>query len=256
MVTLSLLFISGIIYAYSSGITGRTLRGPSPGCTCHGGSPTTAVNVQIQGPDSVEVGQSVIFNVTITGGPLVRGGTNIAVARGTLDTVGSLLQNMTGELTHVAPILPSMGTVTIPFRYTAPPVVGIDTIYANGNSVNFNSATSGDQWNYAPNKFIRVVTSVGIINNNSTPTEFSLNQNFPNPFNPKTNIIFNVARTGIVKIVVMDMLGKEIATLVNKILNAGSYTIDFNGAEFSSGIYFYKMVTKDFTDVKKMILVK
>jgi len=212
--------------------------------------------IQIIGPDSVAVNQTVMYTVNITGGPLVRAGTDIAVARGTLDTVGTALQNIGGELTHVAPLLPSLGVVSVPFEYTAPSITGTDTIFTTGISVNFNNSTSGDEWNYASNKIIRVVPSVGITNNNTIPTEYSLKQNFPNPFNPKTNISFNVAKTGFVKIVVLDIAGKEISTLVNQNLNAGSYTIDFNGAEYSSGMYFYKMVTKDFSDVKKMIFVK
>ena len=256
MVTLSFLLISGIIYAFSSGITGRTMRGPDPGCTCHGGSPTPGVNVQIIGPDSVVVNQTAMYTVNITGGPLVRAGTDIAVARGTLDTVGTALQNIGGELTHVAPLLPSVGVVSVPFEYTAPSFTGIDTIYAIGISVNFNNASSGDMWNFAPNKIIRVVPSVGIKNISSIATDYSLNQNYPNPFNPSTIITFNVAKSGNVKLVVMDMLGKEITTLVNQNLNNGSYEVEFDGTGFSSGIYFYKMTTKDFTDVKKMLLVK
>ena len=257
MVTLSFLLISGIIYAFSSGITGRTLRGPDPGCTCHGGSPTPSVIVTIQAPDSIAVNQSAIFNVTITGGPLVRAGTNIAVARGTLDTVGSILQNMTGELTHLAPLLPSTGTVVIPFRYTAPSVVGIDTIYATGNSVNFNNANTGDQWNYAPNKIIRVVPPSGIQNiGTEMPDKYELYQNYPNPFNPTTNIRFDITNASDVKLTVYDILGKEVAVLVNENLNAGSYEVDWNATQNVSGVYLYSIETDNFVAVKKMLLIK
>ena len=109
-----IILTSGLIYAYSSGITGRTMRGPSPGCTCHGPNPTTSVLVEILGPDSVAINQTVTYTIRISGGPLNKAGTNIAVERGTIDTADALLQNMTGELTHVAPISPSGG-----FRYSS-----------------------------------------------------------------------------------------------------------------------------------------
>ena len=256
MVTLSFLLISGIIYAFSSGITGRTMRGPSPGCTCHGQTPTTGVVVTIAAPDSVETSDTVACILTITGGPLTRAGTDIAVHRGTIIPADAQLQTMTGELTHVAPLTPIGGVVAVSFLYIAPSTIGSDTLYANGNSVNFNNANTGDEWNFAPNHVLTVVPSVGIKNISSIASDYSLKQNFPNPFNPSTKITFNVARTGKVKLVVMDMLGKEVTTLVDQNLDNGSYEVEFDGTGFSSGIYFYKMTTKDFTDVKKMIFVK
>jgi len=256
IVSFVLILTSSLIYAYSSGITGRTMLGPSPGCTCHGGTPSPTVIVTIAGLDTVETSDTVGYVVAMTGGPLTRAGTNIAVHRGTIEPVNALLQTMTGELTHVSPLTPSGGVVIIPFRYIAPSTVGSDTIYANGNSVNFNNANTGDQWNFAPNFVITVVPSVGIKNISSIATDYSLKQNYPNPFNPSTKITFNVAKSGNVKLVVMDMLGKKLTTLVDQNLNNGSYEIEFDGTEFSSGIYFYKMVTDDFADVKKMLLVK
>jgi hypothetical protein len=91
---------------------------------------------------------------------------------------------------------------------------------------------------------------------NQVPERFSLSQNYPNPFNPTTNIKFEIPTTGYVKLAVYDMLGKEVATLVNDIKTAGVYSIDFNGASLSSGVYFYKITTDNFSDIKKMMLVK
>jgi len=91
---------------------------------------------------------------------------------------------------------------------------------------------------------------------NETPTEFSLEQNYPNPFNPVTNIKFSIPLTGIVKLKVYDILGKEMAVLVNKHLTAGTYQADFNGSTFASGVYFYKLETEGFLEIKKMMLVK
>lgn len=97
-------------------------------------------------------------------------------------------------------------------------------------------------------------TSITPVNN--VADNYSLNQNYPNPFNPSTSINFSVPKSTNVKLVVYDMLGKEVATLVNQQLTPGSYNIDFNGTKLSSGVYFYKLITSEFTDIKKMMLVK
>ena len=95
-----------------------------------------------------------------------------------------------------------------------------------------------------------------ILTNNETPTEFALKQNFPNPFNPTTNIQFDLPNDVFVKIKVYDVLGKEVANLVNEYKMAGSYIVSFNGSHLSSGIYFYKIEAGTFTDIKRMVLVK
>ncbi len=93
-------------------------------------------------------------------------------------------------------------------------------------------------------------------NGNEIPADFSLSQNYPNPFNPTTNINFSIPKNGLVKIAVFDMLGREVATIVNKEMSAGSYTADFDASQLSSGIYFYKLTSGSFSDTKKMMLVK
>jgi photosystem II stability/assembly factor-like uncharacterized protein len=102
---------------------------------------------------------------------------------------------------------------------------------------------------------VPTVTSVNI-NISEAPKEFKLEQNYPNPFNPTTNIKFSITKGSFVTLKVYDMLGKEIKTLVSQTLAPGVYTADFNASGVSSGTYFYKLVTPDFTDVKKMVLVK
>ena len=89
-----------------------------------------------------------------------------------------------------------------------------------------------------------------------TPTEYTLAQNYPNPFNPSTQIKFSVPQTSNVKIIVTDILGKEVATLVNDNLAAGNYSVNFNANNVSSGIYFYSLITDNFKQSKKMVLVK
>ena len=88
------------------------------------------------------------------------------------------------------------------------------------------------------------------------PTEYALNQNYPNPFNPVTNIRIQMPKTGFAKLTVFDVLGREVKTLVNEELKAGSYRIGFDGSRLSSGIYFYRLETHDFAETRKMILIK
>jgi hypothetical protein len=90
----------------------------------------------------------------------------------------------------------------------------------------------------------------GIISN------FSLLQNYPNPFNPTTYIKFDLPQQSYVKLIIYDMLGREIETLVNEKLNAGSYSYDWNGDKFASGVYFYKLIAGDFVETRKMVLIK
>jgi photosystem II stability/assembly factor-like uncharacterized protein len=88
------------------------------------------------------------------------------------------------------------------------------------------------------------------------PALFELKQNYPNPFNPSTVINYQLPVSGDVTLKVYDVLGNEIATLVNEEKPAGSYEVEFNASELSSGIYFYKLQAGDFVETKKMILLK
>lgn len=88
------------------------------------------------------------------------------------------------------------------------------------------------------------------------PEFYSISQNYPNPFNPVTNIEFSLTKASFVKLVVHDITGREIETLVSQNMNAGVYKADWNGSNHSSGVYFYTIEAGEFTDVKKMILVK
>lgn len=99
-------------------------------------------------------------------------------------------------------------------------------------------------------------TFTGITPVNSVADNYTLSQNYPNPFNPTTNIKFAIPQNGFVTLKVYNMLGKEVATLVNSNLSAGSYNFDFNASNLSSGIYFYKLEAGNFAETKKMMLVK
>jgi len=91
---------------------------------------------------------------------------------------------------------------------------------------------------------------------NEIPNTFLLSQNYPNPFNPATNIKFALPESGFVKLTVFDMLGREIETLVNKNMNAGTYNADWDAANYSSGVYFYRLHSGKFSEIRKMVLIK
>jgi Secretion system C-terminal sorting domain len=88
------------------------------------------------------------------------------------------------------------------------------------------------------------------------PETFSLYQNYPNPFNPTTNIRFDIAKTGMVKVRIFDVTGKEVAEVVNENLSAGKYNYDFDASSLATGVYFYKLETPEFVSIKKMMLIK
>lgn len=101
------------------------------------------------------------------------------------------------------------------------------------------------------------VTSVSEgTNKNEINPHYSLSQNYPNPFNPTTQISFGLPVETLARLVVYDLLGREVSTLINRELSAGYYKINFNGSELPSGIYFYKIEAGKYSDTKKMILIK
>jgi hypothetical protein len=101
---------------------------------------------------------------------------------------------------------------------------------------------------------------------NEIPSNFSLSQNYPNPFNPSTTISWQLAVGSHVSLKVYDVLGNEVATLVNEEKSAGEYQVEFDGSklsgrvsakgEYASGVYFYKLQTSNFSAIKKMILLR
>ena len=92
--------------------------------------------------------------------------------------------------------------------------------------------------------------------NISNPEVYKLNQNYPNPFNPVTNIKYEIPKAGKVRLVIFDMLGRKLQTLVNEYQNAGRYNIQYNAGKLASGTYFYEIQSGNYIEVKKMILLK
>lgn len=136
-----------------------------------------------------------------------------------------------------------------------------DTLTSMVLDNNFNVYVCGHHKRFLNNDrdmaLYKLGSTIGIQSlGNEIPEKFELSQNYPNPFNPTTNINFSIPKAGNVKLVVFDVNGKQVAELVNEQLNAGVYKFDFNASGLSSGVYFYKLVTNEFTEVKKMMLVK
>ena len=99
------------------------------------------------------------------------------------------------------------------------------------------------------------VTDVKLISSR-IPDSYKLNQNYPNPFNPSTNIEYSIPSESFVELKVYDVLGNEIASLVNEQQQAGVYRADFTANNLSSGIYFYKLQAGNFIETKKMVLLR
>jgi hypothetical protein len=99
-----------------------------------------------------------------------------------------------------------------------------------------------------------LVSSVEPIN--EIPNGFTLDQNYPNPFNPTTNIQYSIPEASFVDLKVYDVLGNEVATLVNEVQNAGVYKADFSGSDLASGLYIAKITAGNYTNTIKMSLLK
>jgi hypothetical protein len=98
---------------------------------------------------------------------------------------------------------------------------------------------------------------VGITNiSNEMPEGYRLSQNYPNPFNPATQIKFDISKSSFINLTIYDVNGREISVLVNEDLHAGSYTADWDASAYPSGVYFYKIITVDYSETKKMVLIK
>ena len=139
---------------------------------------------------------------------------------------------------------------TLSFR--TPPMSPTSVVYDSTKKCAYGGSTSDSS------RFTIISPVITEIEGNiyTIPAEYQLFQNYPNPFNPTTTIKYDVPKTSLVKIRVYDVTGKMVSELVNQQMEAGSYEINWNGSEYASGVYFYKIETKDFTKVMRMVLIK
>lgn len=274
LIIISLTFLAlGVLRG--SGYVGATEKNGGNGCNCHSFSPSTQVTGWVSGVDSVQTGASVNYRLYLIGGPRVSGGFNLTALRGKvypLDNSSKLLHFAAGDsqLTHSTPKGFTADTVFWSFRYVAPTTVGTDTIYSVVNSTNGNGqADNNDRWNFGRKFVIRVVNNpVSVEDNQIIASQFELYQNYPNPFSASgssasgsitgTVISWQSKISAWQKLKVYDALGNEIATLVDEYRDAGTYNVQFslNNLQLTSGIYFYQLEIGNFTQTKKMILIR
>ena len=146
------------------------------------------------------------------------------------------------------------------------------TVYSevNGNGgtdiINFNKTSAkhirmfgiqrGTQWGYSLFEFRVFENAINDIKDNFIIADYSLSQNYPNPFNPTTKIIFAIQKPGNVTLKVYDLLGQEVATLVDEFKTVGKYDIQFDASRLASGAYIYSIVSGEFSESKKMMVLK
>jgi photosystem II stability/assembly factor-like uncharacterized protein len=221
---------------YSVGAVGTILK------TVNGGdAPIMNVTATSMNFGNVNVGSDTTVNVRVF---------NTGTMALTIDSLS--INNPVFSVVGITPPVnvPVGDTLTIPVMFTPP-----DTIQYNGSL----RIVGNDPFN--PLRTVSLtgvgVGPVGITQYSSEiPTEYELSQNFPNPFNPSTQIKFAIPKNGLVTLKIFDLLGREIATLVNETKEAGYYIVDFDASGFSSGMYFYKIESNGYSNVKKMMMIK
>lgn len=122
-------------------------------------------------------------------------------------------------------------------------------VYVTGESIG-----NEKDYDYATIKYSQQVGIVSL--STAIPDNYNLYQNYPNPFNPNSKIKFALPKNSFVKIIIYDLLGKEIETIVNGQLSAGVYETYFDGTGLSTGVYFYRLTTEDYSETKNMMLIK
>ena len=152
---------------------------------------------------------------------------------------------------------PTTGTVQpqesemITATFEMPDTAEIGEVYEGEIVINNNSVLT-------PITIPVTVHIVSSVSDNSVvaPLEYALHQNYPNPFNPSTDIRFDLRHAGHVSLAIYNVLGQKVATLADRNFEAGSHSLTFNASSLASGVYFYRIDAGQFTDMKKMILLK
>ena len=130
-----------------------------------------------------------------------------------------------------------------------------DLSYSNATLLTAADGFPVGDLNWFPDKKADWITDVEE-NGHKVIDEYRVSQNYPNPFNPSTNIEFAIPENGLVSLKVYNVLGEEVAELINKELTTGTYTVNFNASKLTSGIYFYTLSSGNFVQTKKMLLLK
>jgi len=229
----AVILIYGNSYSFPGGVALRTLKTTTLGCgNCHVfGSLVTG---SFSGPDTVTAGSTVQFTINYLGTNAGLYGVDIAVKNGVLapGESSAYLKILSNELVQKT----GLTVTSLTFDYTAPVNPGIDSLYAT-----IDKGEPG-KWNWVPGKRIAVKLPTGIKQEAGEVSGYELKQNVPNPSNPVTRIGFSVPRSGFVSMVLYDISGRLIRNVVNNILPAGNYSVVFDAAGLSSGVYYYRLV--------------
>jgi len=103
---------------------------------------------------------------------------------------------------------------------------------------------------------ITIESTTGVDDENQIPTEYALRQNYPNPFNPTSTIRYSLPQRGHVQLKVYDILGKQVATLVNEDKPVGHHRVEFDASDLTSGVYYYRLRCNGFVETKKLVLLR
>ncbi|MGB5850093.1 MAG: choice-of-anchor V domain-containing protein [Ignavibacteriaceae bacterium] len=292
-ILLGFLFIAMIIIASENSVNDPDLIGGTElngnGCVCHTVDRDFSVDVWVEGPDTLYVGELGLYKMYLAGGPAEAGGYNVAGRFGEMvlvDTFSFQHPMAMNELTQAfsLPFPSPQDTIFWEFGYLASDSFLTDTIYSCGLSLVWDTIPDPfDRWNFGP-KFPLTILPVTTVESepDGLPDNFFLSQNYPNPFNPSTKINFTIPNAVIasetkhsqlVTLKVFDILGNEVAMLINEEKPAGNYEVEFsakggslpagrhgasggNAWNLPSGIYFYRLQSGELIQTKKMILLK
>ncbi len=245
---------------------------------------TNAVGVGGQGAIVMSVNGGSGWGLTILGGQLtffygtsfVNGTTGWAVGS---NTTGNVIIKSTGSgftwTAQTAPTTEQLFGVSFAALDTGTAVGGTGSnIHTSNGGTTWLSQTSGTTQILNGVSFANTSLGIAVGNSgtilrttnggttgiqqigNKIPDKYSLQQNYPNPFNPVTVIGYQIAVNSFVSLKIYNILGKEVATLVNENLKAGTYQVEWEGSNYASGVYYYTITAGDFADVKKMVLIK
>jgi hypothetical protein len=221
----------------------------------------------------------------ITADPLIMNGFNVRMQNVSATSISGFTSSGWSTCLSGSYTVPGTGiqyiNLTTPFFWDGVSNLLIEVCYNNSNYTTYStvnaSAASGKMvgyytdlptgdgctavWTatalaYRVNTCLMFTGPLSVGNNTGVPNEYKLSQNYPNPFNPVTKIEFAVPKSGFVSLKVFDILGREVADLVKENKSPGYYSVDFNATDLTSGVYFYKLVSGSFTEVKKLTVIK
>ncbi len=273
---LAVLLMTAPGWGYSDGsrLNRRTgAPGESTCANCHDNLNTGSGSIAIDAPSGFAPGDTLDVTVTIQNQGQLRWGFEFTaldesdLAAGELlvtDAARTVLSTSSGKqyINHS-----QQGTdagtangTSWSFRWVAPaaPVNSV-TFYTAGIGANDNGNTNGDSTYTTTHTLLSSAADDEITG--ALPRQYNLAQNYPNPFNPTTTIAFTLPKSAHVRLTVFNSLGQQIRTLADKYLSAGTHTVDWDGLDSdgsraASGIYYYRIVTDDYSQSKEMILVK